>query len=632
MTVRRWYLMPVAILVLTILSISLLAWMLHIEKKERTSFTLSDALMDLQIHAATFHLRFEEAITKGSSADMEKAWHEMEQAIRLCGVVLSGGQTEHGPVSKFLHDPEHRRLAEEIRTLFAEFQAISRRRMQDPKGSGIGSALDEQTDKVFLSIMTKSRTLGSLVGENLAAAQVMEERFTFGVVLVWLSVMAMATVKIWRQELLRRRAEVALTESNEQLRFRTEELRENKERLVELVDERTAELTNVNRLLRQENQERKEAVKALQASEKKFRMLVDTMNEGLSQADETGALAYVNDRYCEMLGCTREELLGRREVDFVAERDRKFAEDQAERCRRGEPGSSDLAFRRKDGRDVFTIFSSRPIPGEDGRFLGSFAVVTDITKKIALQKEAARASHLASLGELAAGVAHEINNPVNGIINYARILCRRIDAENTEKDIADRIVNEGRRIADIVQRLLAFARDGRKDKRPVRLGSVLSNTLGLTESQMKREGIRLRIDVPSGLPDIRANPQQIQRVFMNVLVNARYALNRKYPGAQNGKLLEIACEETSIEQRPYVRITFHDHGTGIPADILGKVMDPFFSTKPSGEGTGLGLSLSHGIVSDHGGRITIESAEGEYTKVAIDLPATGRTHGEDPRD
>jgi C4-dicarboxylate-specific signal transduction histidine kinase len=242
---------------------------------------------------------------------------------------------------------------------------------------------------------------------------------------------------------------------------------------------------------------------------------------------------------------------------------------------------------------------------------------------MALQTETLKAAHLASIGKLAAGVAHEINNPINGIINYAKILSNKSEQGSVENDVAERIAKEARRIAGIVRSLLSFARVRKGEKMSVRLEDILRESLTLTESQLKKEGVRLRIDLPPDLPDITANPQQIQQVFMNIINNAQYALNQKYPGEHEDKVLDVTCEKVATGEVPFVRIAFHDHGIGMPPDVLDKIMHPFFSTKPKGEGTGLGLSISHGIVADHGGRLAVTSVQGEHTRVLIDLPAAG---------
>jgi signal transduction histidine kinase len=244
----------------------------------------------------------------------------------------------------------------------------------------------------------------------------------------------------------------------------------------------------------------------------------------------------------------------------------------------------------------------------------------EITERKQAETEALRASQLASLGELAAGVAHEINNPINGIINYAQLLLNKSKQDGEEKDITKRIIKESDRIAGIVRGLLSFARNIKEEKHPVLIHDIMSESLALTETQLKKDGIKLMVNMPLNLPRIIAQPQQIEQVFLNIISNARYALNRKYPGTHEDKMLEITGEEVTFDNHQFIQIIFYDKGSGIPAGILDKIMNPFFSTKPESIGTGLGLSISHGIISDHGGRIMVDSVEGEFTKVIIELP------------
>lgn len=186
-----------------------------------------------------------------------------------------------------------------------------------------------------------------------------------------------------------------------------------------------------------------------------------------------------------------------------------------------------------------------------------------------------------------------------------------------------RIVKEGKRIADIVKSLLSLARPGdrKEQKGAVCVSDIVSDTLALVDSQLKKDCIVLVLNLPHTLPRIRAHHQQIQQVFLNVISNARYALNAKYPGRHENKMLGIRGEAVTMDHGRWVKITFHDTGAGIPSDILDKVMNPFFSTKPRGKGTGLGLSISHSIVKDHGGKLLIDSVEGEFTDITIVLPS-----------
>ncbi len=245
----------------------------------------------------------------------------------------------------------------------------------------------------------------------------------------------------------------------------------------------------------------------------------------------------------------------------------------------------------------------------------------DITEQKAARLVAMRSERLSALGELAAGVAHEINNPINGIINYAQILINRHRENQAIGDISGRIVKEGNRIARIVQSLLSFARQDEEERSMATLEEILGDALTLTAAQLRKDGIRMSLDIPPDLPEMIVQPQKIQQVFVNLISNARYALRQKGGPPSTGLELRIAAATVESNGQMQVRIEFTDNGIGIPADIMGKVMNPFFSAKPKGSGTGLGLSISHGIIQDHGGNLSIQSKEGEFTLVTIELPA-----------
>lgn len=268
------------------------------------------------------------------------------------------------------------------------------------------------------------------------------------------------------------------------------------------------------------------------------------------------------------------------------------------------------------------VLDVRAFPVKDGETVSSvLLLVSDISEKIAMQAEAIRAAHLASLGELAAGVAHEINNPITGIINYGQILINECSPDSLEKDIGTRIVKEGERVGRIVKTLLSYAKDDRrKTRRPSSIPTILNESMVLTQAQVRKEGIELKIDLPDDLPPVNVNFQQIQQCMINIINNARYALNLKYSGRHKNKRLDITGESVTISDRAYVRVVFHDRGVGIAADALADLTKPFYSTKPYGMGTGLGLSITQKIITDHDGNLFFESVQGEYTKVIVELP------------
>ncbi|KAB2832804.1 MAG: PAS domain-containing protein, partial [Candidatus Brocadia sp.] len=368
--------------------------------------------------------------------------------------------------------------------------------------------------------------------------------------------------------------------------------------------------------------EHKRMEEVLRISEGKYRMLLENLPQRIFYKDENLRYVSCNENYARDLKIHADEIQGKTDYDFYPEvLAEKYRSDDKRIMRLKKTEEIEEKY-INNGQELTVHTVKTPIRDEKGSVIGVLGIFWDITEKIALQTEAIRSRHLASVGELAAGVAHEINNPITGIINCAQILVNKSAKGTREEDIGHRIVKEGTRIADIVKSLLSFARPGdrKEQKVAVHVSEIISDTLVLMGSQLKKDNIELALHISHKLPKIRAHHQQIQQVFLNLISNARYALNSKYPESHENKILEIRGEAVTIDNCPCVKVTFHDKGTGIPADILDKVMNPFFSTKPRGKGTGLGLSISHSIVSDHGGKLLIDSVENEFTNVTVVLP------------
>ena len=272
---------------------------------------------------------------------------------------------------------------------------------------------------------------------------------------------------------------------------------------------------------------------------------------------------------------------------------------------------------QNDGRIYDMVFS--PFSDSDGK-VKVIVLQRDITERKRLQAESMRSAHLASLGELSAGLAHEVNNPINGIINYAEILKDSYNEKGLDPEIPLRIIQEADRIAHIVRNLLSFARSHKDEPSKVNVRDIFLNALDLMEKDISDEGIRLHIDIPSDMAPVSARKEELQQVFLNILSNARYALNQRFRGAHEKKLIEVKGRSVEINGIPHVRFSVRDSGVGINGKILGKICNPFFTTKPRGEGTGLGLSISHGIIKGHGGNLWFDSVEGEYTEAVVELP------------
>ncbi len=420
-----------------------------------------------------------------------------------------------------------------------------------------------------------------------------------------------------------------------------EELRRHRAELEFLVAERTADLARTNAELQQEIIERKRTDEALlvahdelelrvlertaqlSENERKFRKLSQEFQTLLNAISDTLILLspemevlWTNSENALELNETVSDAVGQYCYKLLHDGPAPSEDSPIKRC--FDTAEKEVAVITHHG----AVLDIRAFPIKEAERVSSvLLLVSDITEKMAMQAEAMQAAHMASLGELAAGVAHEINNPITGIINYGQILINECSPESMEKDIGGRIVKEGERIGRIVKTLLSYARNGREEKKPVRVPAILEESIILIQGQIRKEGIDLKIDLHDDLPEVDANFQQIQQCFINIINNARYALNQKYPEKHKNKRFEITGERVTISGRPYVRIVIYDQGVGISAHELSMLTKPFFSTKPFGKGTGLGLNITQKIIADHGGQLSFESTKGEFTRVIIDLPA-----------
>jgi PAS domain S-box-containing protein len=345
--------------------------------------------------------------------------------------------------------------------------------------------------------------------------------------------------------------------------------------------------------------------------------IIRSMSNSLLVINKDQTIRTANQATYDLLGYTKEELIGKPfSMIFVEGYYSGIGIDDL--INKGFTRNVETTYLSKYGEKIRMLFTASVIFNEEGRFEGIVCVAQDIT----MQTETLRAGHLASIGELAAGVAHEINNPINSIINFAQIMIDEVKkGDIPAEEIPELIIKEGDRVASIVSSLLSFARENEKEKKPIDARDVLDEVLALTETQIIKDGINLTIDFPKGINKVLADFQQVEQVFLNIINNARYALNQKHPKAHPKKNFVIHGAEETIDAIRYLEVTFLDYGTGIPSSIIDRIYNPFFSTKPSGIGTGLGLAISHGIITDHGGKLTFKSSYGEYTKVTILLPA-----------
>ncbi len=263
----------------------------------------------------------------------------------------------------------------------------------------------------------------------------------------------------------------------------------------------------------------------------------------------------------------------------------------------------------QEGRAVTLRVSQTAIRDHNGKFIGNSAVIRDITEQKEIQKTIQQSEKLASIGQLAAGIAHEIGTPLNIISGNAEYLMMDMDPDEPKMEELSIIVNQTERITKLIQQLMDFARNREPRLERTNINQLIENTLTLTQHTLKKNSITPSCRLNDSIPEIIADPSQLQQVFLNMMINAIQAM----PGG--GKLtIETDCDGHGA----IVRI--RDTGHGIPPEVLQRIFDPFFTTKEVGQGTGLGLSVSHRIIENHKGRIEVESRVDRGSCFTVILP------------
>jgi PAS domain S-box-containing protein len=366
------------------------------------------------------------------------------------------------------------------------------------------------------------------------------------------------------------------------------------------------------------------AIESLTASEQRFRSLFENTTIGLYRTTVLGRIVLANPTLIRMLGYATFEELTRRdlEADREASFDAANSRDAflADIRKNGEVHGRESTWRRQDGSLIFVRESARAMKDEGGEIAFLEGTVEDVTEQKRLQAQLIHSEKLAAVGQLIAGVAHEINNPLAVISSTAQLLLRHGDPEvcedaRTVREMADRM-------AKIVRSLLTFSRGGDGSRRSeCVLEDLIHSTMDICAFTLRADDIALEMRLAEDIPSVFVNSNQIQQVLLNLITNAAHALR----GNASGDRRVIVT--TSMEVNPadssgpkFARIAIADNGCGMSEAVLQRIFEPFFTTKDTGEGTGLGLSICHGIIMSHGGHLTVASTPGAGTTFFIDLP------------
>lgn len=368
--------------------------------------------------------------------------------------------------------------------------------------------------------------------------------------------------------------------------------------------------------------QRHRAETAHRESERKYRRIVETAREGIWVIDADNRRTYMNRRMAEMLGTSPEGALGTSLFDFADEQWVSVAQRSIERRRRGIAEQHDFQFRRRDRSEFWASLATNPITDDAGVYVGALAMVTDITEQRRLQAQLMVSDRMVSVGTLAAGVAHEINNPLATVLANVDLAVRDA-AELTRqggdsaplKELREELADAreaAERVRAIVRDLKIFSRTEEDKRGPVDVHRVLDSSLRMAWNEIRHRASLVKDYRP--VPPVDANESRLGQVFLNLVVNAAQAIPEGHADANQIRV------STDVGADGGVVVAIRDSGSGMGPEVQERLFTPFFTTKPVGVGTGLGLSICHRIVTSIGGEIGVESQVGRGTVFTVTLP------------
>jgi PAS domain S-box-containing protein len=335
--------------------------------------------------------------------------------------------------------------------------------------------------------------------------------------------------------------------------------------------------------------------------------IVESLNVGVLAVDLSGIVESWNTRMEQLFGVLRQDAVGTKlDALLPAELATEIA------ARRDEEQITGIYKQRlqHQGKTLTLNVSITPLVSKSGEHIGRLLLFDDVTQRERMEEQMSQTEKLTSLGLLAAGVAHEVNTPLAVISNYIQMLAKQMPVSDPRHSIIEKIVKQTFRASEIVNNLLNFSRTGAAETTNVDVNRVVEDTLALVSHPLKTSQIQVVKNLSDGLPAVRGSANKLQQVFLNLFLNARDAM-------PSGGILEVRTNAHNGS----VEIEVVDTGAGIPREHIHRIFDPFFTTKASGRGTGLGLSVSYGIIKEHAGKVDVRSAPGKGTSFHVEFPA-----------
>ncbi len=356
----------------------------------------------------------------------------------------------------------------------------------------------------------------------------------------------------------------------------------------------------------------------LDASEIRYKDLFASIQDGVFISDAGGMVLECNQALCNIIGYTREEFLGMNyykelfvNADHVVEFRRQFT-------KAGSINDFELQVERKDGTVRDITMHGHIVRDSEGKVTNYVGLMRDATEAKRLRKQLIQSERLSAMGKMASQLAHELNNPIYGIMNCLELLKDTLPENHDKRKYLDLAYNECKRTSGLLIKMLKFFKPDEEQKTRTDINRLLEETLVFYEKQFKNLDIRVITDLDPELPEIMAVESQLKQVFINLIINANTAM------PSGGELTVASRQEL---ERNCVAVAIQDTGVGIPPNSLDRIFDAFYTSKTEVKGVGLGLSICYGFIRDHGGTIDVESEVGKGTTFTIYLPSNSQKTG-----
>jgi len=355
----------------------------------------------------------------------------------------------------------------------------------------------------------------------------------------------------------------------------------------------------------------------LRLLETRYRSLFGNIRDGVFVADAEGTVIDCNKALCGIVGRTREEFMGMNYYKDLFVSEEAVKDFRRKFTKYGEVNDYELQLVRKDGTIREISMSGYATTNAEGEIISYQGLMRDITEAKRLRRQLIQSERLSAMGKMALQLAHELNNPIYGIMNCLELVKGVVPSSNDKRKFLDLAYDECKRTSGLVTKMLKFFRPDDEGKGLTDINKLLEETLLFYEKQFKNLNIKVWKDLASDLPEIIAVANQLKQVFINMIINANTAM----PAGG-----DLRVKSRFNRGQSNIEVTIEDTGVGIPSANLERIFDAFFTTKSEVKGVGLGLSICHGFISEHGGKIDVASEVGKGTTFTIYLPVTNHVN------